>query len=287
MPTITLLTDFGTRDWFTGVMKGVILGVSPRAAIVDITHEIPAGDLRAGAFALAASARFFPKGTVHVAIVDPGVGGPRQAIAVQTENYCFVGPDNGLLSWVLAKEKVLGIVAIENPRYLLAPVSRTFHGRDIFAPVAAHLSRGLPLKKLGRPLKSFVELDWPEPRLVGSQLHGEVVYIDHFGNALTNLHEAAVRLLVSESCAVFTGRRRLCPLAEFYQAVPAGKPVAILGSSGFLEIALNRGNAAQRLRLRPGQTITVQSPRAVRRNAGSASRRRRSSRAGSLPVNAP
>src|SRR5208283_126339 len=164
MNLITLTTDFGTRDWFVGTMKGVILSRCPRAAIVDITHEIPAGDIRAGAFALAAGCRFFPKGTVHVAVVDPGVGSARHAIVVQTANYFFVGPDNGVLSFALAKEKIKTIRRLENKGIFLQPVSCTFHGRDIFAPVAARLCRGFPIHKLGPLQKDFVRLPWPEPR---------------------------------------------------------------------------------------------------------------------------
>ncbi len=153
MRAITLTTDFGLGDWFVGTMRAVILGIHPRANVVDITHGIPPGDIRAGAFALMASCRFFPRGTVHVAVVDPGVGSRRRAIAVRSANHFFVGPDNGVLSWALGLEEIKTIRLLENPEYFLAPVSRTFHGRDIFAPVAAHLSRGLRASRLGRELR--------------------------------------------------------------------------------------------------------------------------------------
>src|SRR5208282_3166379 len=172
----------GTRDWFVGTMKGVVAGIAPKARVIDLTHDLPQGDIRGGAFALAASCRYFPKGTVHVAVVDPGVGSRRKAIAVQTAKSIFVGPDNGVLSWALAKEKITAIHALENEAYFLQPVSRTFHGRDVFAPVAAYLSRGLPIRKLGRALKDFVRLTWPEPRVRRGGIEGEVVYIDRFGN---------------------------------------------------------------------------------------------------------
>jgi len=164
MQIVTLTTDFGTRDWFVGTMKGVMLGINPRADIVDLTHEIPAGDIRAGAFALMAGCHYFPKGTVHVAVVDPGVGGPRRAIAVQTNDYFFVGPDNGVLSWALAREQIKTVRQLEQRKYLLDSVSRTFHGRDIFAPVAAHLSRGPAIQRLGREVKDWVRLPWPQPK---------------------------------------------------------------------------------------------------------------------------
>jgi S-adenosyl-L-methionine hydrolase (adenosine-forming) len=253
---ITLTTDFGVRDWFVGTMKGVMLGINPRAAVVDITHEVPAGDIRAGAFALAAACRYFPRGTVHVAVVDPGVGSTRRAIAVQTAEFFFVGPDNGVLSWVLARQKIMAIHLLENEAYFLRPVSNTFHGRDIFAPVAAHLSRGVPIAKTGQKLEGFVRLDWPELRQRGGGTEGEVVYIDRFGNAITNLYGDSLRGADSVVCQGRAGRRR-CPVRSFYQAVPAGSPVALIGSSGFLEIAVNGGSAEKSLGLRAGTRVLL------------------------------
>ena len=257
MSVITLTTDFGTRDWFVGTMKGVILGLQPRATVVDITHEIPAGDIRGGAFALAAACRFFPRGTVHVAVVDPGVGSARKAIAVQTADHCFVGPDNGVLSWALAKQRVRAIHALENEAYFLQPVSRTFHGRDIFAPVAAHLSRGVPIRKFGPALKDFVHLDWPEPRKLRGGIEGEVVYTDRFGNAITNLEGRLLRGLDRAACEIHARRRRVCPLKPFYQAVAPGSPVALVGSSGFLEVAVNAGSASRALGLKIGARVVL------------------------------
>lgn len=257
MRNITLTTDFGTRDWFVGTMKGVILGIVPHAAIVDITHDIAAGDMRAGSFALAMSCRFFPKGTVHVAVVDPGVGSSRPAIAVQTADYLFVGPDNGVLSFALANERVRSVHRLENKNYFLRPVSRTFHGRDIFAPVAAHLSRGIPIQTLGPVQNDFVRLPWPKPQKTAAGLEGEVIFIDRFGNAITNFSHASLE--PPGEAWVFAGRRRLCPVKDFYQSVPAGKPVAVPGSSGFLEIAVNGGSAAKQLKLKVGSRMTVKS----------------------------
>jgi S-adenosylmethionine hydrolase len=254
---ITLTTDFGTQDWFVGTMKGVILGINRRAIIVDLTHEIPASDLRAGAFALAAGYRYFPKDTIHAAVVDPGVGSDRRAIAVQTANYFFVGPDNGVLSLALAGEKVKSIRQLTNAAFFLKPVSQTFHGRDIFAPVAAHLSRGVPIEKLGAPLKDFVRLDWPRPRVRGGTVEGEIVHVDRFGNLITNLDAGSLRALGRRSREVSAKRRRLCAVASCYSAVPVGQPVAVLGSTGLLEIAINGGNAAQRLGLRIGDVVAI------------------------------
>lgn len=275
MQIITLTTDFGTRDWFVGTMKGVILRIAPRAAIVDITHEIPAGDIRAGAFALAASYRFFPKGTVHVAAVDPGVGGARKAIAAQTADYFFVGPDNGVLSLALAREKVKSVHRLENAKYFLQPVSHTFQGRDIFAPVAAHLCRGTPIGKLGRAQKDFVRLSWPQPRVRPNRIECQVVFLDRFGNAITNIENTSLNLKTevvpgrrpalrstsafrsNAASEVFVGHKRLCRVKSFYQSVPAGQAVAVPGSSGYLEIAVNGGSAARRLGLKTGDRVNV------------------------------
>jgi S-adenosylmethionine hydrolase len=254
MRCITLTTDFGTRDWFVGTLKGAILGIHPRCRVVDLTHEITPGDIRAAAFALAASRRYFPKGTIHVVVVDPGVGSRRSPIAVQTARGFFVGPDNGVLSLALAQETVKGIHRLENPRYFLTPVSRTFHGRDIFAPAAAHLSRGLSIRRFGPEQGDFVRLPWPTPQAGRRAIVGEVVYVDHFGNAITNIASSSLR---GRTCAVYSGAKRLAPVNDFYQSVAAGQPVAVPGSSGYLEVAVNRGSAAARLRLRVGTAVAV------------------------------
>jgi len=254
---ITLTTDFGTHDWFVGTLKGVIAGIAPKAKVIDLTHDLPPGDIRCGAFALSASCRFFPEGTVHLAVVDPGVGSRRKAIAVQTASGVFVGPDNGVLSWALAKEKIVAIHVLENEDYFLHPVSQTFHGRDVFAPAAAHLSRGIPIKKFGPALKDFVRLDWPEPRRKRYGVEGEVVYIDHFGNAITNIVGELTQGVATASCEVFAKHRRICPLKTIYQSVPERTPVALAGSSGFLEIAVNGGSAEKLLGMRMGTRVVL------------------------------
>jgi S-adenosylmethionine hydrolase len=257
MSLITLTTDFGDRDWFVGVMKGVILKINPLAQIVDISHEIPAGDIRAGAFALASAYSYFPRGTIHLAIVDPGVGGDRTAIAVQTRMHNFVGPDNGLVSWAAAKEKIKAIHQLSNPEYFLQPVSQTFHGRDVFAPIAAHLSRGIPVKSLGRSLKDFVRIKWPAPLRGHNRIQGEVVYVDRFGNAITNIEQTLLANLTSKKVKVIVKKRYVFPLASHYEAVPRGQPVAVPGSSGFLEIALNCGSAADYFGLKNGEAVVL------------------------------
>jgi S-adenosylmethionine hydrolase len=242
-------------------MKGVIASLAPNTRVIDLTHELPPDDIRGGAFSLAASHRYFPKGTIHVAVVDPGVGSARKAIAVQTAKSVFVGPDNGVLSWALAKEKIRAIHVLEDEAYFLQPVSRTFHGRDVFAPVAAHLSRGVPIRKLGPALKDFVRLPWPEPRVRQDGFEGEVVYIDRFGNAITNLEGRLFDGSDRASCEVYTKRRWTCPLKTFYQAVPPKRPVALVGSSGFVEIAVNGSSAAKTLGLRIGARVVLHANR--------------------------
>ena len=254
---MTLTTDFGLADWFVAAMKGVILGLQPRAVLVDIAHQIPPGDIRAGAFALAASHRFFPRGTIHVAVVDPGVGGGRRAIAARTGNYFFVGPDNGVLSLALARERVEAVHCITNARFFLHPVSTTFHGRDVFAPVAAHLSKGVPVRQLGPPVKDWIRLDWPAPRVMKNSVRGEVLYIDRFGNAITNLDGQSLGTRDKRDWHVWAGRKRLCRLGSCYQDARVGSPIAVPGSSGFLEIAINGGSAARAFRLKIGDPVTA------------------------------
>jgi S-adenosylmethionine hydrolase len=257
MHIITLTTDFGRSDWFVGTAKGVILGINPRATIVDITHEVRPGDIRAGAFSLMAACRFFPKATVHVAVVDPGVGSERRAIAVQTADYIFIGPDNGVLSWALAREKIKFVRQLENPKYFLESISRTFQGRDIFAPVAGHLSRGLSLKQLGRQLKDFIRISWPEATKSRGGIRGEIVHIDRFGNAITNIAAGLVGKGEKCICEVAGKRTLRCALALFYGEAPAKSPVAVMGSCGFVEIAVNGGSAAQQFGLAMGDAVVV------------------------------
>lgn len=236
-------------------MKGVILRLAARVKLIDLTHEIAAGDIRAGAFALAASYSFFPRKTVHVAVVDPGVGTARHAIAVQTARYFFVGPDNGVLSTALARERVIAVHRLENPRYWLPEISATFHGRDVFAPVAAHLSLGIAIRNFGPQAKNYVRLDWPNPRVAAGRIQGEVVYVDRFGNAITNIREKTLDAL--REPGVFVARKRVCGLAPTYHSVRAGRALAVIGSSGFVEIAVNGASAAKMLKLKAGTCVEI------------------------------
>ena len=257
MSVVTLTTDFGTRDWFVGAMKGVIAAIAPGARVIDLSHDLPQGDIRGGAFALAASWRYFPKGTIHLVVVDPGVGSRRKAIAIQTAKGLFVGPDNGVLSWALAGEKIAAVHALENEAYLLRPVSQTFHGRDVFAPVAAHLSLGVPIKRFGPALRDFIRLPRPEPRARRGGIEGKVVYIDRFGNAITNLEGRLLKHPERAACEVYAKRRTICPLKAYYQAAAPHTAVALVGSSGFLEIAVNGGSAEKVLGVRLGTRVVL------------------------------
>ncbi len=256
MSCLTLTTDFGHEDWFVGTMKGVILSRLPDARIVDLNHGIAPGDIRAGAFSLMAGCRHFPKHTVHTVVVDPGVGSDRPAIAIETEEYFFVGPDNGVLAWALRQEKTRAVHRLENREYFLDEVSQTFHGRDIFAPVAAALASGTALEHLGPATDSVEQLPWPEFEIEGDSLHGEVVYVDRFGNAITNLPNS--RITVTADLRAHMPLSPPCPVTNCYSAVKPGTAAALPGSSGFLEMAVNGGSAATQIGLTVGSKVTVE-----------------------------
>ena len=257
MNIITLTTDFGAADWFVGSMKGVILGINPQANVIDITHEIPGGNIHMAAFALLACYRCFPQNTVHVAVVDPGVGTSRAAIAVRTNDYIFVGPDNGILSLALAQKRVLEIRRLDHSQYFHKPISHTFHGRDVFAPVAAHLTLGVPIKEMGIELSKYVQLAWPQTSMRDGAVHGEVVYVDHFGNAITNIAAADLAKLAHHAPSVFLRGEEVCAVKNYYQEVASGEALAVIGSSGFLEIAINGGHAVRALGVRLGEPVEV------------------------------
>jgi S-adenosylmethionine hydrolase len=251
---ITLTTDFGLRDSFVGTMKGVILGIAPESQIVDVAHEIAPGDVRAGAFALMTAAPFFPPATIHVVVVDPGVGSARKAISIRTRRAIFLGPDNGVLSWALKGEESPEVRAVENPEVILPRVSATFHGRDVFAPAAGWLARGGEFADFGPELNSFQRLGWPGPITVPEGWKTEVIHVDIYGNAITAL--PAEQTAGMDHVRLPGGQR--IPFQPFYSAVPEGSPLAVLGSSGFVEVAINHGNAAKELRLVPGTPLTIE-----------------------------
>ena len=255
---ITLMTDFGTSDHYVGVMKGVILNINPQAQIVDITHAIPPQDIYGAAFLIDSAHRYFPPGAIHVIVVDPGVGSERGAIVCQTETAYFVCPDNGILTHILRNEEHIHTVAVENAAYFLPQVSNTFHGRDIFAPVAAHLSRGIPIDKLGSPVARPVQLPIPKPQVTDKAIVGHIVWIDSFGNLVTDISPGILESLEERNSVVIcAGSARIDHLNRSYAESAVGEALAIVGSFNRLEISINQGNAAQVLDLKQGDTITI------------------------------
>jgi S-adenosylmethionine hydrolase len=259
---ITLLTDFGTEDTYVGVMKGVITSICPSAQVIDLTHQVPPQDIATGAFLLDVSVDYFPEGTIHVAVVDPGVGTARKPVALRTAKAFFVGPDNGIFTLVLQRQKLLQAICLDNPRYHLSTVSSTFHGRDIFAPVAAHIACGVSVEELGTPIHRLQRLPLPRIRVDWEGIRATIVHIDRFGNAISNLSRAEyeawrIRWDVKEPAVQVAASNTTLPIVSTYGDVPRGKPVALFGSSERLEIAVNGGSAARELALRRGDTIKV------------------------------
>ncbi len=254
---ITLLTDFGARDVYAGVMKGVIATINPHARIIDLTHEVAAQDGAEAAWLLRTAYRFFPAGTVHVVVVDPGVGSSRRGIAAEAGEWWFVGPDNGVLSAAL---ELPGARAVElrNQAYWLAEVSRTFHGRDIFAPVAAHLSAGAPFDDLGPPVEDAVVLPAPLPSIDAATVTAHVVHVDRFGNAITDVDEATFRRWAGDRPVfIDAGGRSIEGVRAAYAEAASGEPLALFGSSGHLEVAVRDGSAADALGLRRGDVLIM------------------------------
>lgn len=264
MALITLLTDFGTRDEYVGVMKGVIAGIIPDARIVDISHYIEPQNIVHGAFILAAAYPYFPAGTIHVAIVDPGVGGKRRILVVEYDRQRFVVPDNGLIEQVLADGLPLSVVSVEDARYFLTHVSHTFHGRDIFAPVAAHLAAGLPMTDLGPAVDHRGMVSGVVPRCGFSTprcVEGKVVAVDRFGNLMTNIDADSIdrlaQRIAGQTMVVILGERPIGPIVASYDRVARQTPLAVIGSRGLLEISVNCGNARQVFNARINDRVRV------------------------------
>ncbi|HYE14389.1 MAG TPA: SAM-dependent chlorinase/fluorinase [Pyrinomonadaceae bacterium] len=261
---VTLLTDFGTADYFVGAMKGAVLAVNPGAKLVDITHEIPAHDVEAGAFTLLAAQETFPAGTVHLAVVDPGVGSERRPVVVEAAGHLFVGPDNGIFGYIYERAGGCRAFHLTNRSYRRQSVSSTFHGRDVFAPAAGALSLGVRPEELGEEVTDFVRLPLAAPRRAADgSLEAAVIHVDHFGNLVTNLtpgdlagarFDGDVRLLV--------GAQEVTTLRGFFaeERGEAGAPFAIWGSAGFLEVSVFRDSAARQLGVRRGQPVIVAWP---------------------------
>jgi S-adenosylmethionine hydrolase len=260
---IVIITDFGYRDHYTGVIKGVITSISPRTPIIDLTHGIPPQQVLAGALALRESMDFFPRRTIFLAIVDPGVGTDRKAIAVETKSGLrLVGPDNGLLWLAAERAGIKRIVELRSPRYRLPRVSASFHGRDIFAPAAAWLWRGVPMKQLGPPLQKIARLEVGSPVAEDqSELCGEIIYIDSFGNLITNISRTAFERFARrcQQCrlSIRIKRRGSLALYKAYAEAPQGAPLAIFGSFDLLEIAVRDGNAAKHFDAAEGAPVSI------------------------------
>jgi len=257
-PIITLTTDFGLRDQYAGAMKGAMLSVNPAALPVDISHSITAGDIFEGAFVMAGACGYYPPGTVHVGVVDPGVGGPRRAVVIETENFFFVGPDNGLMSLAAERDGIRRIVEIKNEEFMRPDVSRTFHGRDIFGPVAAHLSLGVGVCELGPQTTDLDFIRIPEPECGDDEITGEVIHVDTYGNLITNIEGALIEerlghgeVEVRLKDAVVRG------LHVSYASLEPGRVGALTGSSGYVEVAAREASAAALLGAELGDKVRV------------------------------
>ena len=265
MPLLTLTTDFGLDDAYLAAMKGAILSIAPDCRMVDLSHGVAARDVMGAGFVLRGAALYFPPGTVHLAVVDPGVGTDRHPIAARIEGQTFVGPDNGLFSLLLDPSAGSGqadpeaVVVLNRPEFWRTPTpSATFHGRDIFAPVAAHLAAGRTLAEVGTPIEDMRRLHWVQPLADAEGVQGWVVHIDRFGNAVTNIPGALLAAHRAERAfKCYVGSAILDGLHRTYADVDEGEPVALVGSAGLLEVSVNGGDAAQLLSIQKGSAVNV------------------------------
>ena len=258
MSLITLTTDFGNRDGFVGAMKGVILSIAPHAQIVDISHDIPRQDIAGGAMVLRNACAYFPPKTIHVGVIDPGVGTDRKAIIAVTDQAMYVLPDNGLLTFIHRRTPIRQIYNIQNPDWCLKKVSTTFHGRDVFAPVAAHLALGKSPADAGSEIEEFKKIDIPEPEIKDQTIHGRFLYIDVYGNAFTNIDADLVSQLEGRGEAVFSfAGRKLRGMRRTYAEAARGEALFLISSAGFVELAIHAGNAAKRFGIRRGDRIQL------------------------------
>lgn len=252
---VTLITDFGLSDPYVGSMKGVILGINPDVRIVDITHDVSPQNVNEAAFVLNRANSYFPEGTIHVVVVDPGVGGDRAVLAVETSRYTFLAPDNGVLKYIFDEYPESKVYRVTNHDYFLEPVSRTFHGRDIFAPVAAHLSKGVGLESMGELFSDFVRGEVHQPEVGPGNIVGEIITIDRFGNGITNIGED---LLSGRKVAQIHVRSwTIDGLSRTYSDGREGEPVALIGSGGTLEISVWLGSAGEKMGFSIDDPVTV------------------------------
>ena len=257
-PTIALLTDFGTHNHYAGTLKGVLLSLCPEATLVDITHDIPPHDVLTAAIELAACYRYFPAGTIFLAIVDPGVGSTRRGLVADTGDYRFVAPDNGVLSLVFQDSHPRKVVDLTERRYARPTVSKTFEGRDRFAPAAGWLAKGIDLTAMGRPVAQWQVLPVPQPEVTGQRLIGQVLLVDRFGNLVTNIDRKCFeQFRQGASIQVAIDGQAVEQLVTTYAEAPTGAVCALFGSTDHLEVALNGGSAAQSLNLGRGAQVRI------------------------------
>ncbi|MEJ2243746.1 MAG: SAM-dependent chlorinase/fluorinase [Candidatus Bathyarchaeota archaeon] len=249
MSIISLLTDFGLKDPYVAQMKAAILSINPNICLVDISHQVTKFSIPMGAYCLACAAPYFPSKTIHVVVVDPGVGTKRRPIIVETKLNFYVGPDNGVLMLAAQKEKITHVYSIKNPDYLLSKVSNTFHGRDIFAPTAAHLTKGVKACEFGPEIHDYILPNFAKPQTTNSKIVGEVLHIDNFGNLISNIsvqHLEEAKILTGTTIHADVGGHSLdLPFCLAYGEVYLGDSLVLVGSSGFVELAVNRGSAAK------------------------------------------
>ncbi|RLE63251.1 MAG: hypothetical protein DRN53_02510 [Thermoprotei archaeon] len=260
---ITLLTDFGLKDPYVASMKGVIYSINPEVIVVDISHNISSFDIQEGAFVLACAFKYFPKGTVHVVVVDPGVGTERRGIVVESNNYLFVGPDNGVLMLAAHIDGARRVVEITNRKYMRSKITHTFHGRDIFAPVAAYLSLGVSISEIGKEIEDYMVPKFVKPEYSRDKVKAYVIHIDKFGNVITNVTSRIVfeelkwsygqKLIVE----LPGGESMLVPFQKSYGFVKKGTPLLLIDSEDFLELAINMGSAAEEFGIARGALITI------------------------------
>ena len=252
---ITLITDFGFSSSYVGAMKGVMLRINPDLQIIDINHNVSPQNIEEAAFILKNVYSFFSAGTIHVVVIDPGVGTDRAILAAQTNDYIFLAPDNGVLKYIFDENPDIRVFKVTNKKLFLEKVSSTFHGRDIFAPVAAHLSKGIPTETVGEPFTEYIRGKVKTPAVDSHRISGEIIYIDRFGNGITNIGEDLLKK--KKNLQILIRNTTIKNLSTVYSDVHTGEVLALIGSSGTLEISVNQGNAKKQLEFSVGDSVIV------------------------------
>ncbi|MBL7685405.1 MAG: SAM-dependent chlorinase/fluorinase [Deltaproteobacteria bacterium] len=255
--SICLLTDFGTKDAYVGTLKGVIQQINPKVSVLDLSHDVAPFNILQAAWILSQNYRYFPKKTIFIAVVDPGVGSKRLGLLIETKDYFFVGPDNGIFTGIFQQEKIKYILHLNQKKYFLKNPSSTFHGRDIFAPVAAHLSKGISSRCFGEKISTYTSLPHYLPRRMKNFIEGQVLSIDHFGNIITNLSKEILSSFPTSSFHLKIGNKILHHFVASYYEAPQKMPVFLIGSSGLIEIAFNGGSAQNYFKIKVGAKVTL------------------------------